>query len=101
MSTPVTTSIWGRSKVPEKTYREALREAMEGEMKRDESVVLLGEDIGVYGGTHLITDGLIDRFGCGHPYLREWFYRGCHRHGDDGDEARRRDDDLELLVPRG
>ena len=47
----------------EKTYREALREAMEGEMKADESVVLLGEDIGVYGGTHLITDGLIDRFG--------------------------------------
>jgi pyruvate dehydrogenase E1 component beta subunit len=59
----VTTSIWGRSKVPEKSYREALREAMEGEMKRDESVVLLGEDIGVYGGTHLITDGLLDRFG--------------------------------------
>ncbi len=46
-----------------KTYREALREAMEGEMERDESVVLMGEDIGVYGGTHLITDGLYDRFG--------------------------------------
>jgi len=49
--------------VPEKTYREALREAMEGEMERDESVLLMGEDIGVYGGTHLITDGLIDKFG--------------------------------------
>jgi pyruvate dehydrogenase E1 component beta subunit len=49
--------------VPEKTYREALREAMEQEMERDENVLLMGEDIGVYGGTHLITDGLIDKFG--------------------------------------
>src|ERR671915_1004870 len=46
-----------------KTYREALREGMVMEMDRDENVVLLGEDIGVYGGTHLVTDGLIDRFG--------------------------------------
>ncbi|BBL79679.1 pyruvate dehydrogenase subunit beta [Rubrobacter xylanophilus] len=46
-----------------KTYREALREAMVHEMDRDESVVLLGEDIGVYGGTHLITDGLYDQYG--------------------------------------
>src|ERR687886_242246 len=49
--------------MPEKTYREALRDAMIGEMERDESVLLLGEDIGVYGGTHLITDGLLDMFG--------------------------------------
>ena len=46
-----------------KTYREALREAMVHEMDRDESVVLLGEDIGIYGGTHLITDGLYDQYG--------------------------------------
>ena len=49
--------------MPVMTYREALRAAMAEEMERDESVVLLGEDIGVYGGTHLITDGLLDRFG--------------------------------------
>src|ERR671922_2555029 len=49
--------------VETKTYREALREAMVMEMDRDESVVLMGEDIGVYGGTHLITDGLIDQYG--------------------------------------
>src|SRR5215207_3408708 len=49
--------------MPVTTYREALRAAMAEEMERDESVVLLGEDIGVYGGTHLITDGLLDRFG--------------------------------------
>ena len=47
----------------EKTYREALREGMVHEMDKDESVVLMGEDIGVYGGTHLITDGLIDEYG--------------------------------------
>jgi len=33
------------------------------EMERDENVILMGEDIGVYGGTHLITDGLIDEWG--------------------------------------
>ncbi|HZY57353.1 MAG TPA: alpha-ketoacid dehydrogenase subunit beta, partial [Rubrobacteraceae bacterium] len=49
--------------MPEKTYREALREAMSEEMERDESVVLMGEDIGVYGGTQLVTDGLLDKFG--------------------------------------
>jgi len=49
--------------MPEKTYREALREAMKEEMERDESVLLMGEDIGVYGGTQLVTDGLLDIFG--------------------------------------
>ena len=49
--------------MPVMTYREALRSAMAEEMERDESVVILGEDIGVYGGTHLVTDGLLDRFG--------------------------------------
>src|SRR3954465_9581299 len=49
--------------MPVMTYREALRSAMAEEMDRDESVVLIGEDIGVYGGTHLVTDGLVDRFG--------------------------------------
>ena len=32
------------------TYREAVREAMCEEMRRDESVFLMGEDIGAYGG---------------------------------------------------
>src|ERR671910_1474025 len=36
---------------------------MRQEMERDESVILMGEDIGVYGGTQLVTDGLIDIFG--------------------------------------
>jgi pyruvate dehydrogenase E1 component beta subunit len=45
------------------TYREALRNAMAEEMERDERVVVMGEDIGLYGGTHLVTDTLLDRFG--------------------------------------
>ncbi|MDQ3466907.1 MAG: alpha-ketoacid dehydrogenase subunit beta [Chloroflexota bacterium] len=49
--------------MPVMTYREALRTAMADEMERDESVLMLGEDIGVYGGTHIITDGLLERFG--------------------------------------
>ena len=49
--------------MPVMTYREALKTAMADEMERDDSVVMLGEDIGVYGGTHVITDGLLERFG--------------------------------------
>lgn len=49
--------------MPVITYRDALRSAMAEEMERDERVVLIGEDIGVYGGTHLVTNGLIDQFG--------------------------------------
>jgi pyruvate dehydrogenase E1 component beta subunit len=49
--------------MPVMTYRDALRSAMAEEMERDETVVLLGEDIGLYGGTHLVTNGLIDQFG--------------------------------------
>ena len=47
--------------MPTMTYREALRSAMTEEMERDDSVVVLGEDIGIYGGTHLVTDGLLDK----------------------------------------
>jgi hypothetical protein len=49
--------------MPVMTYREALRSAMADEMERDDAVVVIGEDIGVYGGTHLVTDTLLDRFG--------------------------------------
>ncbi len=45
------------------TMREAIKEALAEEMRRDSSVFLLGEDIGVYGGTLQITAGLFDEFG--------------------------------------
>ncbi len=47
----------------EKLYRVALREALAEEMERDESVYLIGEDIGKFGGAYRVTDGLLDRFG--------------------------------------
>ena len=53
----------GNRRMPVKTYRDALRAAMAEEMERDERVILLGEDIGIYGGTHLVTNGLVDQFG--------------------------------------
>jgi pyruvate/2-oxoglutarate/acetoin dehydrogenase E1 component len=45
------------------TYREAVREALAGELERDPDVFLMGEDIGDYGGVFKVTLGLIDRFG--------------------------------------
>ena len=47
----------------EKTYREAIREALFEEMERDETVLIMGEDIGVYEGTFRITAGMLERFG--------------------------------------
>ncbi|HEX67673.1 MAG TPA: alpha-ketoacid dehydrogenase subunit beta, partial [bacterium] len=45
------------------TYREALREALIEEMKRDERVFILGEDVGIYGGSYKVTEGLLKIFG--------------------------------------
>jgi pyruvate/2-oxoglutarate/acetoin dehydrogenase E1 component/TPP-dependent pyruvate/acetoin dehydrogenase alpha subunit len=42
---------------------EALRETLRGEMERDQRVLLLGEDIGVYGGAFGVSRGLLDQFG--------------------------------------
>jgi pyruvate dehydrogenase E1 component beta subunit len=44
-------------------YREALNEALREEMERDESVILLGEDIGVFNGAFKVTNGLLAEFG--------------------------------------
>ena len=45
------------------TYSQALREALSEEMSRDPSILLLGEDIGIYGGVFKVTDGLLAKFG--------------------------------------
>jgi pyruvate dehydrogenase E1 component subunit beta len=45
------------------TYRDALREAIAEEMRRDERVYILGEDIAGYGGTYAVTKGLFEEFG--------------------------------------
>ena len=46
-----------------KTLIEAVREGMHEEIRRDESVFILGQDIGRRGGVFLATDGFIDDFG--------------------------------------
>jgi pyruvate dehydrogenase E1 component beta subunit len=43
--------------------REALRDAMAEEMRRDESVFVIGEDVGVFQGAFKVTEGLLDEFG--------------------------------------
>ncbi len=45
------------------TMVEALNLALRQEMARDDSVIVLGEDVGVDGGVFRVTDGLIDTFG--------------------------------------
>ena len=45
------------------TYLEAIRQGIWEEMARDESVFVLGEDVGVYGGAFKVTAGLMDEFG--------------------------------------
>ena len=45
------------------TVREALREAMAEEMRRDETVFIMGEEVAEYQGAYKITQGLLDEFG--------------------------------------
>lgn len=49
--------------MPEITYLEAIRQALWQEMKQDERVFILGEDIGRYGGAFGLTHGMLDEFG--------------------------------------
>jgi pyruvate/2-oxoglutarate/acetoin dehydrogenase E1 component len=49
--------------MPEMTMREALRQALREELQRDERVLIMGEDIGAYGGSYGVTRGLVEEFG--------------------------------------
>ncbi|HUN79518.1 MAG TPA: alpha-ketoacid dehydrogenase subunit beta [Solirubrobacteraceae bacterium] len=49
--------------MPELRYREALNAALREELARDERVILMGEDIGVFGGAFKVTAGLLEEFG--------------------------------------
>ncbi len=44
-------------------YREALREAMNEEMRKDENVFLLGEEVAEYNGAYKVSQGMLDEFG--------------------------------------
>jgi pyruvate/2-oxoglutarate/acetoin dehydrogenase E1 component len=52
-----------RAKTREMTYLEAISDGLREEMRRDQSVFCLGEDIGAFGGAFKVTDGFIEEFG--------------------------------------
>lgn len=49
--------------MPVMTYREALRETLREEMRRDDDIFLIGEEIGLFEGSYKITAGLLREFG--------------------------------------
>ncbi len=49
--------------MPEITYRQAIKDAMVEEMRRDKRVFLIGEDIGTYGGAFGVSAGMLEEFG--------------------------------------
>ena len=52
-----------RRLMAEMTYLEAISDGLREEMRRDETVLCLGEDIGTFGGAFKITDGFVEEFG--------------------------------------
>jgi pyruvate dehydrogenase E1 component beta subunit len=63
--------------------REALNQAMSEEMERDETVFLMGEEVGYYNGAYKVSQGMLKRFGekrvIDAPYRRERLRRPGHR----------------------
>jgi len=51
------------TKLKQQTVREALRDAMAEEMRRDDDVFLMGEEVAEYQGAYKISQGLLDEFG--------------------------------------
>lgn len=44
-------------------FRQALREAMQEEMRRDDSIFLMGEEVAQYNGAYKVSQGMLDEFG--------------------------------------
>ncbi|MBD3420441.1 MAG: pyruvate dehydrogenase complex E1 component subunit beta [Chitinivibrionales bacterium] len=49
--------------MPQITYREALRQAIDEEMQRDDRVIILGEEVAQYNGAYKVTQGMLDKYG--------------------------------------
>jgi pyruvate dehydrogenase E1 component beta subunit len=45
------------------TMRQAISDALREEMQRDENVFIMGQEVGVWGGTYAVTRGFYDEFG--------------------------------------
>jgi len=61
VAAPAIEKDWGPTR--SMTVREALRDAMAAEMRRDADVFLIGEEVGQYQGAYKISQGLLDEFG--------------------------------------
>jgi 2-oxoisovalerate dehydrogenase E1 component beta subunit len=59
----MTTGVAEATTSHEVTYLEAISQALDEEMSRDERVFLMGEDIGAYGGAFKITEGFLQKYG--------------------------------------
>src|SRR6186713_3589981 len=44
-------------------FRQALREALQEEMRRDERILLIGEEVAEYNGAYKVSQGMLDEFG--------------------------------------
>jgi pyruvate dehydrogenase E1 component beta subunit len=97
-STPSTERDWGATKPS--TVREALRDAMAAEMRRDADVFLIGEEVGQYQGAYKISQGLLDEFGpkrvIDTPITEHGFTGMAGRRRLHRPEAHRRVHDLQL-----
>ena len=51
--------------MPEITYRDALKQALRDAMKENDNVIVIGEEVGRYGGAYGVTKGLYEEFGPG------------------------------------
>src|SRR3954470_19354333 len=49
--------------MPAMTYLQAISDGLRSEMREDERVFVMGEDIGVFGGAFKVTDGFFEEFG--------------------------------------
>ena len=62
VATPMAETEWSGSSTS-LTVRESLRDAMAEEMRRDETVFIMGEEVAEYQGAYKVTQGLLDEFG--------------------------------------
>ncbi len=65
------------------TYLQAISSALRDELRADERVLMMGEDIGVFGGAFKVTDGFVDEFGTDRvmdtPLAESGDHRLCRR----------------------
>src|SRR5262245_51398257 len=60
---PMPEEAWGEGTTTTQTMREALRDAMAEEMRRDPNVFLMGEEVAQYQGAYKVSQGLLEEFG--------------------------------------